>query len=61
MSDYLNDGNVLFLESDNVDEIENKINYIIHDENKMNEMSKISIRAGQEKFSYTMIAKKILE
>lgn len=61
MSDYLNDGNVLFLESDNVYEIIDKINYIMNDENKLSEMSQISIKVGQEKFSYKFIAEKFLK
>lgn len=59
--DYLNEGNVIFLDSDSIDEVVSKISYIIDDDNKLEEMSKISIECGQKKFSYKNIAEKIFE
>lgn len=59
--DYLNEGNVIFLDSDSIDELVSKISYIINDGNELDEMSKISIECGQKKFSYKNIAEKIFE
>ena len=54
-------GNVLFLSKDSVDEIQEKIEYLITNPDKVTEMTKIAERKGMQFFSYADISKRAIE
>lgn len=58
--EYLNDGNIILLEDDDKVEIRNSINEIINNTEKFLYMSKESLKYGKIKYSYRLIAKKVL-
>jgi glycosyltransferase involved in cell wall biosynthesis len=54
-------GNVLFLSKDSVDEIQEKIECLITNPDKVTEMTKIAERKGMQFFSYADISKRAIE
>lgn len=54
-------GNVLFLSKDSVDEIQEKIEFLISNPDKVTEMSIIAERKGMQFFSYADISKRAIE
>ena len=54
-------GNVLFLSKDSVDEIQDKIEFLISNPDKITEMTKIAERKGMQFFSYADISKRAIE
>ena len=54
-------GNVLFLSKDSVDEIQEKIECLITNPDKVTEMTKIAERKGMQFFSYADISKRAIK
>ena len=54
-------GNVLFLSKDTVDEIQDKIEFLISNPDKVIEMTRIAERKGMQFFSYADISKRAIE
>lgn len=53
-------GNVMFLSEDSVDEIQEKLNYLLSNPDKLKEMTQIAEEKGMQFFSYADISKRAI-